>query len=54
MNIQRFDTVTKKVKPVLFTDVVRNFKEKMTNVAITYALLRNRILKNGRYEFKRV
>ena len=52
MRIQRFDTVTGKEKEVLFREVVKNCK-KLTNIAVTYQLLNNQILKNGRFEFKR-
>ena len=53
MRIQRFDTVTSKVKEVLFQDVVKNCKGKLNNLAVNYQLLNNKILKNGRFEFTR-
>ena len=54
MRIKRLDTVTnKEKKDVPFNEVIKSFKE-LSNPAITYQLLNNQILKNGRFEFKRM
>jgi len=53
MRIQRYDTVTNKEKEVVFGEVVKSFKGKLKNIEITYQLLRNKTIKNGRYEYRR-
>ncbi len=53
MRIKRYDTITNKEKEVVFGEVVKNFERKLKNIEITYSLLGNKILKNGRYEYQR-
>jgi len=53
MRIKRYDTITNKEKEVVFGEVVKSFEGKLKNIEITYKLLGNKTLKNGRYEYQK-